>query len=94
MQILAWGCRHAHQAVACRTRRQRHTAAQSRACTAHHDANLAGQRESGELAIVHTLLVQVANVDLHAGVVLSCNQLVRPRTVGREKGRRQSRRKS
>lgn len=44
----------------------------------YHAANAAGQREGGEGAIVDTLLVQVADVNLDAGVVLSCDQLVGP----------------
>ena len=47
----------------------------------HHSAHAAGQREGGERAGVHTIGVQVANVDLHARMVLGRDQLVGPRAA-------------
>lgn len=47
----------------------------------HNGADLAGQGKGGELAIVSAVLVQVADVNLDAGVVLSCDQLVGPRAA-------------
>ena len=44
-------------------------------------ADLAGQGKGGELAVVGAVLVQLAKVDLDAGMVLSCNQLVGPRAA-------------
>ena len=41
-------------------------------------------RESkrGEIANIHTILIQVPNVDLHRGMVLGSDDPVRGRTVG------------
>jgi hypothetical protein len=49
----------------------------------HLSANLACQSKGGELVAVHTLLVQVANVHLDAGMVLGCDQLVCPRATSK-----------
>lgn len=57
----------------------------------HHAANLASQGKGGELAIVHALLVEVADVQLHAGMVLGRDKLVGPRAAssgGRQGGGR------
>lgn len=48
-------------------------------CT-HHGADLASQSKGGESTGVNTT-VQVADVNLHAGVVLGGDQLVAPRAV-------------
>lgn len=55
----------------------------------YHAANLAGQGECAELAVVHALLVEVAHVQLNAGMVLGRNELVAPRAArkGEAKGR-------
>jgi hypothetical protein len=67
-------------AVSCRTACQaRLTAIRD----PHLSANLACQSEGGELVAIHTLLVQVANVHLDAGMVLSCDQLVCPRAANK-----------
>jgi hypothetical protein len=47
----------------------------------HHGADLARQSKSAELAVVHAVLVQVANIQLDTGMVLGCNQLVGPRAA-------------
>ena len=46
-------------------------------CT-YKGADLAGQSKGGVLAVVDTLFVEVANVELDTGVVLGGDELVAP----------------
>eukprot|EP00983_Pelagomonas_calceolata_P075325 1152961-Pelagomonas_calceolata.AAC.2 len=49
--------------------------------SSHLGADLADHGESIEGALVHAVLVQVADVNLHAGVVLGLDELVGPGAV-------------
>jgi hypothetical protein len=51
---------------------------------AHHRAHEAGQGQRGVLPGVHAGVVQVADVDLDAGVVLGRDQAVGPRALARD----------
>ena len=48
---------------------------------AHHSAHFARQSNGCEVAVVLPVLIEVADVDLHAGVVLCRDQLVGPGTA-------------
>ncbi len=47
----------------------------------HHSANVASNSEGAELVAVHAVGVQVPDVNLHAGMVLGRDELVRPRAA-------------
>ena len=43
----------------------------------HHSTNVASQGKGCEVAVhILAILVQVANVDLHSGMILGCDKLV------------------
>ena len=57
-----------------------------RPSAAYHDADFARQGQRGECPVVDALLVQVPDVDLHAGVVLGGDELVGPGAVVGHRG--------
>lgn len=53
----------------------------------HHSPHVASQSECCKLTVKDTIVIQVSYIDLNAGVVLCCDELVGPRAAGGTKTR-------